>query len=286
MKKKVTVSDKAQIASYKVVELIAQKTKPHSVAESFILTLCSDIVKIMFGDEASNEISKIPLSNDTIRRINDMSVYIEENVNKNIINTNFALQIDESTVINGKAQLIGFFRFIHDNKISNQFLFCKELIRHTKGQDVFEIVNSYFKQSNISWEMCVGICTNGAPSMVGSIKGFITLAKQIIINIIHTQCFLHREALIAKTLPQELKALLDQTITMVNYIKSRPLKSRIFKQLCNAVDAKHECLLLHTEVRWLSRGKVLMRVFELKEELLEFYSTEGNIPFGELLKNE
>jgi len=52
------------------------------------------------------------------------------------------------------------------------------------------------------------------------------------------------------------------------------------------MDAKHECLLLHTEVRWLSRGKVLMRVYELKEELLEFYHTEGNITFCELLKNE
>jgi len=52
------------------------------------------------------------------------------------------------------------------------------------------------------------------------------------------------------------------------------------------MDAKHECLLLHTEVRWLSRGKVSMRVYELKEELLEFYHTEGNITFCELLKNE
>ncbi|VVC42324.1 Hypothetical protein CINCED_3A017947 [Cinara cedri] len=52
------------------------------------------------------------------------------------------------------------------------------------------------------------------------------------------------------------------------------------------MDAEHECLLLHTELRWLSRGKVLMGVFELKEELLEFYSTEGNMIFCELLKNE
>jgi len=34
--KKVIVSDKAQIASYKVAELIAQKTKLHSIAESLI----------------------------------------------------------------------------------------------------------------------------------------------------------------------------------------------------------------------------------------------------------
>jgi len=46
----------------------------------------------MYGDEASNEISKISLSNDTIRRrINDMSVNKEKNVNKSIIYTNFVL---------------------------------------------------------------------------------------------------------------------------------------------------------------------------------------------------
>lgn len=41
--------DKAQIASYAIAELITQKSKPHSIAESSILPLCSEIVKIMFG---------------------------------------------------------------------------------------------------------------------------------------------------------------------------------------------------------------------------------------------
>jgi hypothetical protein len=52
------------------------------------------------------------------------------------------------------------------------------------------------------------------------------------------------------------------------------------------MDAKHECSLLQTEVRWLSKGKVLMRVFELKEVLWEFYSTEGNITFCKFFKNK
>lgn len=41
-------------------------------------------------------------------------------------------------------------------------------------------------QSNISWLMCVGICMDRTASMVGSIKGFITLAKEINTNTIHT----------------------------------------------------------------------------------------------------
>lgn len=53
-----------------------------------------------------------------------MSVIIEQNINKNLLKTNFALQIDKSIDISGKAQLIGIIHyycywFIHDNKISN-----------------------------------------------------------------------------------------------------------------------------------------------------------------------
>uniref|UniRef100_A0A6P7FDM9 Zinc finger BED domain-containing protein 5-like n=1 Tax=Diabrotica virgifera virgifera TaxID=50390 RepID=A0A6P7FDM9_DIAVI len=85
----------------------------------------------------------------------------------------------------------------------------------------------------------------------------------------------HRESLVCKTLPNALKPVLDQVVGMVNYIKSRPLKTRLFKQLCSAMEAQHEVLLLHTEVRWLNRGKVLNRVLELKCELLAFFQPEG-----------
>lgn len=56
--KTTTPSDKAQIASYKVAELITLKQNPHTVQE--ILPAYIDIIKIMFGPEAQKEISKIP----------------------------------------------------------------------------------------------------------------------------------------------------------------------------------------------------------------------------------
>jgi hypothetical protein len=49
----------------------------------------------------------------------------------------------------------------------------------------------------------------------------------------------------------------------VNYIKSRALKTRNFETMCEEMDSGHIDLLLHTDVRWLSRGQVFNRVIEL-----------------------
>jgi hypothetical protein len=41
-------------------------------------------------------------------------------------------------------------------------------------------------------------------------------------GIVFTHCFLHREALISKSVVPEVQQVLDETTKMVNYVKSRP----------------------------------------------------------------
>lgn len=64
--------------------------------------------------------------------------------------------------------------------------------------------------------------------MVGCVKGFAFFVKKND-NIIVTHCFLQREAFIAKTLVEELKEVLDQIVQMINFIKTRPIKFRVFE---------------------------------------------------------
>lgn len=100
--------------------------------------------------------------------------------------------------------------------------------------------------------------------MTGRFKGFLTLAKNKNYNLITTHCFLHREALMIKSLDGgELSDVLKTVIEMINYIKKRSVKCRIFKELCKNIGAEYTTLLFHTEIRWLSRGKILNRVIEL-----------------------
>ena len=89
-KSRVTISEKVQIAFYEVSELIAQNMKAHTLGKSLILPACKKIVKKMLGNEAAKEISKVPLSNDTVhRRILEMSTNIE----KTVLVINFSFQI-------------------------------------------------------------------------------------------------------------------------------------------------------------------------------------------------
>ena len=80
--------------------------------------------------------------------------------------------------------------------------------------------------------------------------------------------------------------VLVQAVKMVNYVGQRPLKSRIFAKLCKSMDSAHINLIQHTEVRWLSRGNVLSRVYELREEKLIFFIQDDRMEYSSLLSNE
>ncbi len=284
--KKVTVSNKAQEASYMIAELVAKQMKSHTIAESLILPACKIMAKIMLGQEAADEFSKVPLSDNTIsRRITDMSHNIENSLSEILKCTNFALQVDESTDITGKAQLLAFVRFENEGKIVENFSFCKELPETTKGQDIFNLVSSYLETCGLSWMQCVGIYTDGAPAMIGSIKGFVTLVKEKNPAVITTHCFIHREVLCSQTIGEDLKEVLDVTVNMINFVKQRPLKTRIFAKLCENMHKDHVTLLLHSEVRWLSRGKILTRVYEMREELLTFFKNNKKVHFTDCLED-
>ncbi|KAK5648664.1 hypothetical protein RI129_003556 [Pyrocoelia pectoralis] len=267
------LNEKALLASYRVAFHVAKAGKPHTIAENLILPAALDIAEIMFGKQEVQKLKSIPLPDNTIqRRISDMAADVRDQVVAKIKESTFvSLQFDESTDIAGCAQFIAFVRFESNERLMEEILFCKALPTNTTGQCLYNMFLEATQDFNVDWaKKCIAICSDGAKAMNGSKSGFITTLKELMPNACWMHCFLHRQALAAKTLPQEYNQVLNIIIKIVNSIKGKSLQTRLFPVICQDMCSLHQNLLYHTEGRWLSKGKVLTRVFELRAELLVY----------------
>ncbi|XP_025415283.1 protein FAM200A-like [Sipha flava] len=196
------------------------------------------------------------------------------------------MQLDESTDISNFSQLLVYVRYIYKEDILEDFLFCQTLNGRTTGNDIFTLINAFFENNEISWSMCKAICTDGTAAFTGSKKGFRAKVNEISPSILFTHCMIHREALASKKLEPFVNEVLQDAIRVINFIKSKSLNSRLFMILCNEMGSDHTKLLLHTEVMWLSRGKILLRIVELKDEIRIFLLEHKNTLAEHFLNEE
>nr|KAF6480752.1 hypothetical protein HJG59_010594 [Molossus molossus] len=70
-------------------------------------------------------------------------------------------------------------------------------------------------------------------------------------------------------------------MSCINFVKSRGFNSCQFKELLNDLDPEYGDLVYHCEVWWLSHGNMLMRFYELWDEVKQFMEMKGK-PVREL----
>lgn len=233
MRKVSTTSAKAVQVSYAVSLFMAKAKKPFTIAEELLLPAAVVLAETMLDKNATDKLKRVPLSNDTVsHRIERMGADIVEQV-VGKLGEAFSLQLDESTDVSGKAQLIAFVRYVDINDIYENVLFCKGLVGKTTGEDLFNVVDNFFIENELDWRKSV--CADRAASITGRVKGLMYISP-----VLHD--------------------ILNDSIKVINFIKSRPLNARLFHRLCEDMGAEHTQLLLHTEVRWLSRGRILNRL--------------------------
>ncbi|XP_028673527.1 protein FAM200A-like [Erpetoichthys calabaricus] len=113
--------------------------------------------------------------------------------------------------------------------------------------------------------------------MTGKNSGVVQRIKAVAPLAVSYHCIIHREALAARHISEELHDVLLTAIKIVNYIKTRSLNTRLFEIICSEMGSEHQHLLFYTEVRWLSRGRVLQRFFELRNEVSLFLLQKNSV---------
>ena len=102
--------------------------------------------------------------------------------------------------------------------------------------------------------------TDGARAMVGNNEGFVVLLQKEPElegkDFVQYHCLIHQENLCAKTIGFEnvMKAI----VTLINFIRARGLNHRQFPEFfTQECEMDHDDVVYYSDVRWLSRGKVL-----------------------------
>jgi hypothetical protein len=108
--------------------------------------------------------------------------------------------------------------------------------------------------------------------------------KKGVIGQIFTNC--EKEGFKPMTLHSlDLSCVMDPIISTVNFIRLSELRHRQFQDFLKEIETEYQDIPYFTAVRWLSRGKVLSRFFQLKNEI-EIFLIDKNRPLLLLTDSE
>lgn len=263
-------------ASFIISSKIAKTSKSFSEGQ-FVKECLVDVAELLCP-EKKREFEKVSLSRRTVvRRIDMMASDIKKTLTDTLASFQaFSIALDESTDLSDTAQLAIFIRGVDEEvAVTEELLALRPLQGTTTGKDIFAEVQSTFEQFGLQWCKLVGVCTDGAPSMVGSRKGFIGILKERATamnvqecDLIILHCIIHQQNLCSKSI--RLKNVMDVVVNTINFIRSRGLNHRQFKAFLDELSSEHDDVTYYCEVRWLSKGKMLKRFYDLRKEIADF----------------
>lgn len=276
-------------ASFRVSHTIIKHKKSFQdgqmVKEAFVEAADSLFRDFKNNPEIVSAIKAVQLSRSTVtRRCEVMADDLTQQLWKDIADCQcFSLQLDESTDLSDTAQLCIFIRMVFkDMTAKEELLTMLPMKEHTRGEDIFQTFKNFVDKTQLPMFKLVSITTDGAPAMVGRCNGFIAKCKEedAFPDFLNYHCIIHQQALCAKIL--NMKEVMDVSMKIACSIRARALQRRLFRAYLEEADCNHTDLLLHTDVRWLSRGKFLQRFRELLPEIREFLLDTKHAEYSQL----
>uniref|UniRef100_A0A3B1K1Z5 SPIN-DOC-like zinc-finger domain-containing protein n=1 Tax=Astyanax mexicanus TaxID=7994 RepID=A0A3B1K1Z5_ASTMX len=272
-----SAQQRANECSLRVAWVLGKHKKPFtdtSVVKECMTEIAEALLDGKEKDELCDKIEKIPLSACTATRrseilAQDSLSQLEEAICKAPC---VGLAVDESTDVSDNAQLLVYIRFL--NREKNEF--CEDLLgvtplqTTTKGEDIYLAIKEMLSKRGIEPKKVISITTDGAPAMIGRGKGAVARLKEDNADLISYHCIIH-QAVLCSALSDEYAEVMKTMMKIINFLRaSSSCQHRMLREFLKETDANSDDLLLHNNVRWLSKGRVLERFWSIRREVTAF----------------
>lgn len=125
--------------------------------------------------------------------------------------------------------------------------------------------------------------------MIGRENGAVAGLKEDNPELIAYDCIIH-QAVLCASLSDEHAEVMNTMMKIINFLRaSSSYQHRMLKEFLRQVDANADDLLLHNNVRWLSKGRVLARFWSIRREIASFLAdlrSQKATQFSLFLENE
>ena len=189
----------------------------------------------------------------------------------------FFLAFDESMDACDIARLAIFTRGITGNfDVIEEFAELIPIKGTTRGENIAQAILECTGRMQLDLSKFVSATTDGAPAMVGSHKGAIAVLQNHVTSlgfsntIIKLQCIIHQEVLASKVTHLDMTGLMSTVVKIINFVLARSLNHRQFRSLLEEMNAQYQDVLYFCKVRWLSRGAMLQRFYDLRNKIVTF----------------
>ena len=264
-------------ATYRVALLLGKRGKPFSdvdiIKESII-----EVVSCIHPENIS-KYKELPLSRRTITtRQHELASNLKQQLNSIIQKEVFySIAIDESIDNTDSAQVLVFIRAITEDFYCFEELLCLCTMKdRTRGIDILNAFKEKCNEAKLSFSNLVSVCTDGAPAMKGVREGFIGLLKKELPDpesLIVFHCILHQQNLAAKS--TTIGDTFNKVLEIVHFIRINSTRHRQFRELLiNDDETEIVDMPFYCQVRWLSRGNILSKIFNLKQQIVSFYEKQ------------
>ncbi|XP_060754276.1 general transcription factor II-I repeat domain-containing protein 2-like [Neoarius graeffei] len=269
-------------ASFRAAHYLAKHKKAFSDGE-VVKGVMSVVADTLFKDHKNGKeilvaIVDIQLSaNTTARRVSAMSTNLVEQLNGDMSTYRyFSIQCDKSVDKTSTAQLMVFIRMVFsDFTVKEEMLTLLPLKTTTRAVDIYEAIKRYFTEKNIPLQKLVSVTTDGVPAVTGCHSDLIACCRSDpdFPRFLSYHCIIHQQAICAKVMGFD--PVMTPVMKIVNSIYANATQHRAFKLLLEELSAEYCDLLLHTEIGWLSRGRVLQCFLSLLDKIKEFMESRG-----------